>query len=207
MLKFKHKWCSLIAMACLLTACSQVPNMANGKKNAKQASKTPSVISSMAKAKPMNRSSEELKLANQIAAKKQGLNPSTKSKVVSAKAKASRSVDMMLPSRNDQYTVLFDLNSNRLNDAYKGELVQFAEYLNKHPSKKIHVNGFTCELGSAEYNVALGQRRAYSVAKYLESKGVKSKQIVLVSYGKERPTDPSHNELAWMKNRRVEVFF
>mgnify|MGYP001247990497 CR=1 FL=1 len=206
MLKLKSQWYSLIGVACLLTACSEAPNGLGGKKNAKAVSK-PSVISAMAQTKPMNRANEELKLANQIAAKKQAQKQLAQTKKVSGNEKTRRSIEATLPSRSDQYTILFDLNSNRLNDAYKGELVQFAEYLNKHPEKRVHVDGFTCELGSAEYNVALGQRRAYAVAKYLESKGVKSKQVILVSYGKERPTDPSHNELAWMKNRRVEVFF
>ena len=206
MLKLKTSWYSLVGVACLLSACSEAPNGFGSKKNAKSSAK-PSVISAMAQAKPMNRANEEIKLANQIAAKKQAQKQLAQPKKVSGNEKTRRAVEATLPSRSDQYTILFDLNSNRLNDAYKGELVQFAEYLNKHPEKRVHVDGFTCELGSAEYNVALGQRRAYAVAKYLESKGVKSKQVVLVSYGKERPTDPSHNELAWMKNRRVEVFF
>ncbi len=197
MSNLNKNWYYLIAASLMLSACDQVPTM-SGKQKLAKAGTAPAVVTALAQAKPMNRADEELKLSKRIAAKK---NQS------SVAGKKNQSIEAMLPTRNDQYTILFDLNSNKLNTAYKGELITFAEYLNKNPSKKVHVDGFTCELGSAEYNVALGQRRAYAIAKFLESKGVKNKQIVLVSYGKEKPSDPSHNELAWMKNRRVEVFF
>ena len=197
MLKLNKQWFYLLGAACLLTACSE--EVKPGAKQTKAGAKsTPAVITAMAQAKPMRQSDQSLKLANQIAAKK-----TQKAKLASK----GQAIEAVLPTRTDQYTILFDLNSNQLNQAYKGELIAFAEYLNKNPHKEVHVDGFTCELGSAEYNVALGQRRAYAVARFLESKGVNARQIILVSYGKERPTDPSHNELAWMKNRRVEVFF
>lgn len=185
------QWSAILAACLMLVACSSEQKQSKGKVHAKQAQ--PAVVTAMAQATALKTDNEEVRLTKSIEAKR--------------KLARKTSFEAMLPTRSDQYTILFDLNSNGLNEAYKGELLSFAEYLHKHPEKKIHVDGFTCELGSAEYNVALGQRRAYAVAKYLESKGVPSKQIVLVSYGKERPADPSHNELAWMKNRRVEVFF
>lgn len=190
MMKKSLQWGAVLAACLMLVACSSEKKQVSSKQ-VKQ--KQPAVISAMAQAKALNTDNEEIRLTKSIDAKK--------------KLAKKTSFEAMLPTRSDQYTILFDLNSNGLNNAYKGELTSFAEFLRKNPSKKIHVDGFTCELGSAEYNVALGQRRAYAVAKYLESKGVPSNQIVLVSYGKERPADPSHNELAWMKNRRVEVFF
>ena len=185
-----RNWCYMIGASVLLSACSPAPDSTN--KQAK-AEKTPAVISAMAQAKALNANEEELKLAKRIEVK------TRKNKLAS--------IEAALPSKTDQYTILFDINTNKLNEAYKGELIAFAAYLNKNKNAKVHVDGYTCELGSAEYNVALGQRRAQAVANFLESKGVSESQIVLVSYGKERPADPSHNELAWMKNRRVEVFF
>lgn len=183
-------WVYVIGATMLLSACSPGPDSTSKQAKAKQA---PAVISAMAQAKAMRANEEEIKLAKRIEVK------TRKNKLAS--------IEAALPSRTDQYTILFDINTNKLNEAYKGELVTFAAYLNKNKNVKVHIDGYTCELGSAEYNVALGQRRAHAVAKFLESKGVSERQIILVSYGKERPADPAHNELAWMKNRRVEVFF
>ena len=194
-MNLKH-WGLIIAASVFLSACEQpkpsdVDNFDSEQFQANLYADQ-GVVAAMAKPSALAEKDDELKLAEQIANKQ-------KQKSVASAA--------WLPTKADHYTVLFDLNSNSLNDAYTGELVSFAQYLNKNPSQKIHVDGYTCELGSAEYNVALGQRRAYAVSKFLESKGVSSQQIVLVSYGKERPIDPSHNEIAWTKNRRVEVFF
>ncbi|MAV28599.1 MAG: hypothetical protein CMF43_02200 [Legionellales bacterium] len=177
---------STIALACLLTACGPVDD-----EDDMSTSNTQGVVAAMAKSNGLKSDHE----------------PTTIAFKSDTKQPATSKDSAWLPSQQDQYTVLFDLNSNGLNEAYKGELVAFAQYLNKHPNQKVHVDGFTCELGSAEYNVALGQRRAYAISKFLESKGVASRQIILVSYGKERPADPAHNELAYTKNRRVEVFF
>ena len=65
--------------------------------------------------------------------------------------------------------------------------------------------GHCDERGTTEYNVALGQRRAESVRKYLTGLGLDAGKIKAVSYGKERPVDPGHNEAAWSKNRRGEI--
>ncbi len=54
-----------------------------------------------------------------------------------------------------------------------------------------------------EYNLALGQKRADAAKAYLVNLGVDGKFIETVSYGKERPVDPGHNEAAWAKNRRA----
>lgn len=67
----------------------------------------------------------------------------------------------------------------------------------------ILVEGHCDERGTAEYNMALGQRRASAAAKYLIDLGVDAKRITTISYGFERPIDPGHNEEAWAKNRRA----
>ena len=190
MFKIEKRWHFILGVSMLLTACQQENSQVEQQASA---SSKPSVVTALTEAKAFGQKNEQaLRLANQIKKKKEIKNGA---------------LEVALPSQDDRYTMLFDINSNGLNEAYKGELIAFAGYLNKNPKKKLHIDGFTCELGSAEYNVALGQRRAYSVSKFLESKGVSNDQIVLVSYGKERPADPEHNELAWMKNRRVEVYF
>lgn len=70
---------------------------------------------------------------------------------------------------------------------------------------KVRVEGYTDERGSREYNMALGQRRANTVANYLIMNGVPRYNIETVSYGEERPANPGHNERAWAENRRAEL--
>ena len=78
-----------------------------------------------------------------------------------------------------------------------------AAVLMKYPNAKIQVEGHCDERGTAEYNLALGERRANSARKHLISLGVPADSLSLISYGEERPLDPGHNEEAWTKNRRA----
>jgi len=69
----------------------------------------------------------------------------------------------------------------------------------------VTLSGHCDERGTEEYNLHLGERRANSVKKYLSALGIDPKGLKTVSYGKERPADPGHDEAAWAKNRRVEL--
>ena len=80
-----------------------------------------------------------------------------------------------------------------------------AGLLMKYPSVKIQIEGHCDERGTAEYNLALGERRAESAKKYLISQGVPANRLSTISYGKEMPVDPRHNEEAWAKNRRSHL--
>ncbi len=77
-----------------------------------------------------------------------------------------------------------------------------AALLMKQPTIKIQIEGHCDERGTIEYNLALGERRANSAKKYLISLGMSADRISTISYGKEKPLDPGHNEEAWAKNRR-----
>jgi peptidoglycan-associated lipoprotein len=77
--------------------------------------------------------------------------------------------------------------------------------LRKDHNVNVAIEGHTDERGSTEYNLALGQKRADAVRKYLSNNGVAKDRIKTTSYGKERPVDPAHNEEAWAKNRRGEI--
>ena len=68
---------------------------------------------------------------------------------------------------------------------------------------KVRVEGHCDERGTVEYNLVLGQKRADSAKNYLVNLGVDGKLLETVSYGKEQPLDPGHNEAAWARNRRV----
>lgn len=83
-------------------------------------------------------------------------------------------------------------------------LKQNAEILKRFPAVKIQIEGHCDERGTEEYNLALGERRANSTKRYLISLGIAADRITTISYGEERPLDPSHNEAAWAKNRRAQ---
>ncbi len=70
-----------------------------------------------------------------------------------------------------------------------------------HPGK-VRIEGNCDERGTVEYNLALGQKRADAAKAYLVNLGADPKKLETVSYGKEKPVDPGHNEAAWAKNRR-----
>ena len=78
-----------------------------------------------------------------------------------------------------------------------------ADYLKKNPRSKLLIEGHCDERGTSEYNIALGERRATAVMTYLVSLGIKKANLSTVSFGKEKPLDPGHNEDAWAKNRRA----
>ena len=98
--------------------------------------------------------------------------------------------------------VYFDFDKSAVRPDMRPVLDAKARFLLDHPTVKIQVEGHCDERGTVQYNVALGHRRSQSAKDYLVSLGVDASRIDTVSYGKERPVDPRHNELAWSKNRR-----
>ena len=82
-----------------------------------------------------------------------------------------------------------------------------AEYLRSHPGVKVVVEGNADERGSAEYNVALGQRRADSVSKIMSLLGIPSERVETVSFGKEKPKVKGHDESSWSQNRRSDIVY
>jgi len=81
-------------------------------------------------------------------------------------------------------------------------LARNAEFILEFSEAKIQIEGHCDERGTAEYNLALGERRAMSTRKYLVSLGVPANRLSTISYGEELPVDPRHSEQAWAKNRR-----
>ena len=104
-----------------------------------------------------------------------------------------------------QRTVHFAFDSADLQQNDLDLLKAHAKYLAAHNDAKVQVEGNCDERGTAEYNLALGERRAKSVSAFLENEGVHANQLKTVSYGKEKPVDPAHSEEAWAKNRRVDL--
>jgi peptidoglycan-associated lipoprotein len=100
--------------------------------------------------------------------------------------------------------VFFGLDSSELDDGGRSVVVENAGLLKKYSTWVVTVEGHCDERGTAEYNLALGERRAVAVKTYLVSLGVAPDRIRTVSYGKEFPFDPGHDEKAWNSNRRAQ---
>jgi peptidoglycan-associated lipoprotein len=98
----------------------------------------------------------------------------------------------------------FLLDSADLDDAAKAVVNANADVLRKYSSWVVTIEGHCDERGTAEYNLALGERRAVAVKTYLASLGISPDRLRTVSYGKEFPFDPGHTEDSWSKNRRAQ---
>jgi len=99
--------------------------------------------------------------------------------------------------------VLFDFDKSELKEDGRKTCGVVADYLKKRRQARILIEGHCDERGTAEYNMALGERRATAVMTYLVSLGIPKEQLSAVSFGKEKPLDPGHDEGAWTKNRRA----
>ena len=99
--------------------------------------------------------------------------------------------------------VFFATNESVLTTASRETLRKQAGWLRKNSNVTIVLEGHADELGTREYNLALGERRANAAKDYLMTYGISSDRISVLSYGKERPVDSGSNPLAWSKNRRA----
>jgi peptidoglycan-associated lipoprotein len=97
----------------------------------------------------------------------------------------------------------FDYDSAELNGAAQTVLQENAAVLKRYASWAVTIEGHCDERGTAEYNLALGERRAVAARTYLVSLGISTDRLRTVSYGKEFPFDPGHDEAAYTKNRRA----
>ena len=105
------------------------------------------------------------------------------------------------PSQFDD--VRFDFDKSEVKEDGRRACQVVAAFMKKNPGAKLLIEGHCDERGTAEYNMALGERRAAAVMGYLVSLGVSKGALSTVSFGKEKPLDPGHDEAAWAKNRRA----
>jgi peptidoglycan-associated lipoprotein len=98
--------------------------------------------------------------------------------------------------------VFFALDSADVDDTGRAAASANAEVLRRYPTWVVTIEGHCDERGTAEYNLALGERRATAIKTYLASLGVSPDRVRIVSYGKEFPFNPAHTEEAWAQNRR-----
>lgn len=99
--------------------------------------------------------------------------------------------------------VYFDYDQYNLDDADRRALATQISWLKQYPGAKVQIEGNADERGTREYNIALGARRANAVADYLRSQGVTGDRVTTVSWGKDKPIDPGHDESAWSRNRNA----
>mgnify|MGYP000505852262 FL=1 len=99
--------------------------------------------------------------------------------------------------------VLFDFDQYVLRDDALNAVEANAKRLKDNRVTKVLLEGRCDEIGTAEYNLVLGERRALSVKRYLESLGLNQVQVDVTSYGKDRPLCLQHNPVCWQKNRSV----
>jgi peptidoglycan-associated lipoprotein len=99
--------------------------------------------------------------------------------------------------------VFYELDSADLSPANQKTLDENGVLLKRYPTWAVTIEGHCDERGTAEYNLALGERRAISARAYLVAQGLSADRLRTVSYGKEFPFDPGHDDVAFAKNRRA----
>lgn len=104
-----------------------------------------------------------------------------------------------------QRSVFFDYDVFTIRSDYAALIERHGKYLASRPALSIRVEGNADERGSAEYNLALGQKRAQAVVQALKIVGAKDGQMEAVSWGEERPRSAGHDEAAWAENRRADL--
>ncbi len=103
--------------------------------------------------------------------------------------------------------VYFDFDSTEIKPEFQAIIEAHGRYLAEHPDVTVTLEGHADERGTREYNMALGERRAKAVRRFLAAQGASFSQMKVVSYGEERPVAFGHDEASWRLNRRVEIVY
>jgi peptidoglycan-associated lipoprotein len=147
----------------------------------------------------------------QIKAKQIKLNSKKNETVQVETISREKSAEEKLREKYDalrqEQVIYFDFDKARVSGQYAELLQAHADFLVNNGSVKVLIEGHADERGTPEYNIALGERRAQAVSKYLQSLGVSEGQISLVSYGEEKPMVKTRDEAAFAKNRRAVLVY
>ena len=106
------------------------------------------------------------------------------------------------PAALAPYPVHFAFDSAVVLNKEQANIASVAQALTSSPGDKLFIEGNCDERGTQEYNRALGERRALALREALVKNGIDPERIRTISYGKDKPEDPGHDEAAWAKNRR-----
>ena len=100
--------------------------------------------------------------------------------------------------------IFFAFDDHSLSTKARENLEKLGGWMNRNPQNTIQIEGHTCDIGTAEYNLALGERRANNAKMYLERLGISPNRVSTISYGEERPRIPNQDESSRSQNRRDE---
>ena len=127
--------------------------------------------------------------------------PGAGSRLAAAEAAAGMAVTEETASIFED--IRFDFDKSTIREDSKPILAKVAAYMKKNAGAKLQIEGHCDERGTAEYNIALGDRRAESARKYLVSLGIPGGALSIISFGEMKPLAQGHTEEAWAKNRRA----
>ena len=132
--------------------------------------------------------------------------------VAEVNANGSMTYDPISDPKSSVYgkrSIYFEFDSYTVDPKYVSTISAHASYLKSSQKQKVSViiQGNTDDRGTAEYNLALGQKRSESVKKALVAQGVSESQLEAVSFGKEKPADPAQTEAAFKENRRADFSY
>lgn len=120
---------------------------------------------------------------------------------------AARLLESSQQAAFTQTVLLFGTDKHEVNADAATVLAAHSALLQQQDNLRLKITGHTDERGTADYNLALGERRANTVATFLAAAGVKPAQLQVVSYGEEKPVAAGADEAAWAQNRRVELTY
>ncbi len=101
----------------------------------------------------------------------------------------------------------FDFNQDTIDSDYIDAISDHGRYLATYPDTTVRLEGHADELGTREYNIALGERRAQAIKRLIMLQGASYNQVITLSYGEEQPAVLGQTESAWSQNRRVELIY
>jgi len=128
---------------------------------------------------------------------------SVSEKITTTKAQPSDADAAFEEVKSSLKDIYFEFDKYDINDASKPVIKQVAAALSKTSGIKVIIEGHCDERGTNEYNLSLGEKRAFAVKEYLLSLGISSSRIQTVSYGEEKPACNESTEECWAKNRRA----
>jgi peptidoglycan-associated lipoprotein len=105
----------------------------------------------------------------------------------------------------ESLTLQFELDSATLAESSLADLQRLAQAMKAHPGAKVHIDGHTCELGTEDYNLHLGNKRAAAARDYLMRLGIEEARLAIISYGELRPVAAGQDEASLRQNRRAEI--
>jgi len=132
--------------------------------------------------------------------------------VATVNASSSSSYDPISDPKSSVFgkrSIYFEFDSYSVDPKYVSTISAHASYLKSSPKQKVSmiIQGNTDDRGTAEYNLALGQKRSEAVKKALLAQGVSESQVEAVSFGKEKPANPAQTEAAFKENRRADFVY